>query len=138
MRKLLFTIIIISCSTTVFCQTQTEKFDVAKCKMKLTEYLLSCHAVIMSALAEDDVTQKYYLGNKALEYYNYAAKQFSLLKQNTKLDETLKNDLDKTLQAYSEIVGDKSKLFKPEISFALQIMDSKYKLKILPKLWCDK
>ena len=138
MKKLLLATFILFSSSTVFCQSQTEKFDTAKCKMKLTQYLLSCHSLISLALAEQDATQKYYLGNKALDYYNYAMKQFSLLKQNTTLDKTLENDIDKALQAYSMVVEDKSKLFKPEISFALQLMDSKYKLKILPELWQDK
>lgn len=137
MKKLLLSLFLIAVTLTTFSQDKTEKFDVANCKLKLTQHLLSCHSFIMTALTEQQIDQKYYLGNRAFKYYEWAMNQFSQLKANTKLNEDLKKEISTMLEAYGNIVVDKSKLSKPEMAFALQLLERKYKTKILPQLWGD-
>jgi hypothetical protein len=137
MKKLLLFTFLTVLTLTAFSQGKAEKFDVAKCKLKLTQHLLSCHSFIMTALTEQEIEQKYYLGNRAFKYYEWAMNQFSQLKANTNLNEDLKSEIGKILEAYGMIVVDKSKLSKPEMSFALQMLESKYKNKVMPKLWGD-
>jgi len=66
----------------------------------------------MTALTEQQIDQKYYLGNRAFKYYEWAMNQFLQLKTNTKLNEDLKKELSTILEAYGNIVVDKSKLSK--------------------------
>ena len=103
--------------------------------MKLTEYMMACHASIVSALREKDGERKMYLGDKASEYINLAKEQFNLLKGNISLDEELNKNISDTIDEYYDILNDPSNLSKPEIAFALQLMESVYKRKILKQLW---
>ena len=119
-------------------QQNTAKFDTAKCKMKLTQFLLSTHSLIMIALAEQDVGTKLLFRAKAVKYLEYASNQYTDLKKNIKIDPALNSDLLKLFNAYAGILEDSQKIFKPEMAFALQLLESIYKLKILPKLWDDK
>lgn len=119
-------------------QQDNPKFDTAKCKMKLTQFLLSTHSLTMTAIAEEDVKTKLLLRVKAVKYLEYASNQYADLKKNTKIDPELNKDLMKLFDTYSGILEDSQKLYKPEMAFALQILESVYKLKVLPKLWCNK
>ena len=125
---------------TLNCYGQQDKqnFDTAKCKMKLTQFLLATHSVTMTAIAEEDVKTKLLLRTKAVKYLEYASYQYTQLKNNTKIDPALNSDLMKLFDAYTEILEDSQKIYKPEIGFALQILESVYKLKVLPKLWGNK
>ena len=135
MKKILLSLLLIGIALMTFSQEKNEKFDLTNCKFKLTQDLLSCHSLIMAALTEQEIDQKYYLGDRALKYYDWAVSQFSLLKNNTKLNEDLKKEISIILEAYGNIVIDKSKLSKPEIAFALQLLERKYKTNILRQLW---
>ena len=119
-------------------QQDKAKFDIAKCKMKLTQFLLSTHSLTMTALAEEDVKTKLLLRVKAVKYLEYASNQYADLKKNTKIDPVLNADLMKLFEAYTGILEDSQKLYKPEMAFALQLLESVYKLKVLPKLWGNK
>lgn len=119
-------------------QQDKAKFDTAKCKMKLTQFLLSTHSVTMTAIAEEDVKTKLLLRTKAVKYLEYASNQYTQLKNNTKIDPALNKDLMGLFDAYSGILEDSQKIYKPEMAFALQILESVYKLKVLPKLWGNK
>lgn len=119
-------------------QQNKTKFDAAQCKMKLTQFLLSTHSLIMIALTEQDVETKLVFRAKAIKYLEYASNQYEDLKKNIKIDPVLNSDLLKLFNAYEGILEDSQKIFKPEMAFALQLLESIYKLKILPKLWADK
>ncbi len=119
-------------------QQDKPKFDTAKCKMKLTQFLLSTHSLTMTALTEEDVKTKLLLRIKAVKYLEYASNQYADLKKNTKIDLTLNSDLMKLFDAYTGILEDSQKIYKPEMAFALQLLESVYKLKVLPKLWGNK
>lgn len=119
-------------------QQDKVKFDNAKCKMKLTQFLLTTHSLTMTALAEQDVEMKLLLRVKAVKYLEYASNQYTDLKKNTKIDPALNADLLKLFDAYTGILEDSQKLYKPEMAFALQLLESVYKLKVLPKLWANK
>ena len=134
MKKIILCFSLIFISSFSYCQV-IEKFDTLKCKMKLTEYMMACHASIVSALREKDGERKMYLGDKASEYINLAKEQFNLLKGNISLDEELNKNISDTIDEYYDILNDPSNLSKPEIAFALQLMESVYKRKILKQLW---
>lgn len=119
-------------------QQDKAKFDTAKCKMKLTQFLLSTHSLTMIALAEQNAQTKLLFRVKAVKYLEYASNQYTDLKKNTKIDPALNADLLKLFDAYSGILEDSQKLYKPEMAFALQLLELVYKLKILPKLWGNK
>lgn len=68
----------------------------------------------------------------------YASNQYADLKKNTKIDPALNKDLMTVFDAYTGILEGSQKIYKPEMAFALQILESVYKLKILPKLWGNK
>lgn len=119
-------------------QQDKAKFDTAKCKMKLTQFLLSTHSLIMIALAEQNVETKFLFRLKAVKYLEYASSQYSDLKKNTKIDPSLNSDFLKLFDAYAGILEDSQKIFKSEMSFVLQLLEIIYKLKILPKLWDNK
>ncbi len=114
----------------------TAKFDVADCKMQLTKFLLSTHSLTMLSLDENDPRIKLYLRETAATHLLYVENNFTKLKKYTEIDP----DLNKTLVMMIKVYGDLLVYSRGlrESFFVKALLESTYKLKILPGLWGNK